>query len=173
MPEFKTLPAVNHTPGPWTEGKTSDSIVTEACHCAAKGYPVEDEHDHHKYYGGCVVAESIAGFNRPLIIAAPELYSAALRFTLEWYRSCVCSETEICSWCELSASLTKAMGLPCAVEDKITVCTSCLEASCWQGIFKCQHAKVAKTFKKFRWELAALSCESPGYWKTDKELANE
>jgi hypothetical protein len=50
----------------------------------------------------------------------------------------------------------------------ITVCDKCLCASCWQGIFYCQHAwdKDAGTVEKTIEELRELGLESPDYWET-------
>lgn len=52
----------------------------------------------------------------------------------------------------------------------ITVCDSCLQASCWQGIFYCDDYKTAGTVQKTREELEALGREHHSYWKTDEEL---
>jgi hypothetical protein len=63
-----------HTPGPWRAGKTSDSVVADVppqfagCHKDAEAY-----------YGGHLIAESVARHNRPLVIAAPMLLGAAER----------------------------------------------------------------------------------------------
>jgi len=59
------------------------------------------------------------------------------------------------------------------MSELITVCSACLQASCWQGIFYCNDYKTAGTVQKTRDELAALDRESPSYWKTDSELANQ
>lgn len=55
----------------------------------------------------------------------------------------------------------------------VTVCDSCLQASCWQGIFYCDNYKTAGTTKKTRKELAKLDCENSDYWKSDEALAAE
>lgn len=52
----------------------------------------------------------------------------------------------------------------------ITVCDSCLQASCFQGEFYCEEYKTAGTTQKTRVGLAALKRENPRYWKTDEEL---
>lgn len=55
--------------------------------------------------------------------------------------------------------------------DPITVCSECLQASCWQGIFYCDDYKTAGTVTKTRKELAKLGRENSDYWKSDYELA--
>ena len=55
----------------------------------------------------------------------------------------------------------------------ITVCSACLQASCWQGVFYCDDYKIAGTIKYAESELRALNLEHPDYWKTDEELANQ
>jgi hypothetical protein len=51
-------------------------------------------------------------------------------------------------------------------ETTITVCSECLQASCWQGEFYCDSAKTAGTVEKTRAELEALALEHPDYWST-------
>jgi hypothetical protein len=48
----------------------------------------------------------------------------------------------------------------------VTVCSECLRASCWQGIFYCEDYKRARTTRKPIAELRALKLESPDYWTT-------
>lgn len=60
-----------------------------------------------------------------------------------------------------------------SAEELITVCSSCLCASCWQYIFICENYKHASTVQKTRAELATLNREHSCYWKTDEELAAE
>lgn len=50
-------------------------------------------------------------------------------------------------------------------ERKIIVCSACLQASCWQGIFYCQEYKTAGTVEKTITELARLNLEHPDYWR--------
>lgn len=61
---------MSHTPGPWRVGTWGGSVVAD--------YPIpvggSDDVD---YYGGHLVAESIAPQNTPIIAAAPELLAAA------------------------------------------------------------------------------------------------
>ena len=46
----------------------------------------------------------------------------------------------------------------------ITVCASCLQASCWQGVFMCQESLTAGTVEKTVDELQALKLEHPDWW---------
>lgn len=57
------------------------------------------------------------------------------------------------------------------LNDMITVCSECLKASCWQGIYYCDDHRTAGTVHKSRKELLALNREHPSYLKTDEELA--
>lgn len=47
----------------------------------------------------------------------------------------------------------------------ITVCDRCYRASCWQGEFYCDEARVAGTVQKHISELTAMALESPDYWR--------
>jgi hypothetical protein len=53
--------------------------------------------------------------------------------------------------------------------ETITVCSACLQASCWQGIFYCDDYKTAGTVEKTRADLEALALESSDYWTRDSE----
>lgn len=55
-------------------------------------------------------------------------------------------------------------------DDLITVCSECLQASCWQAILFCEKADSAGVVQKTRRELKALNLEHPSYWKTDSVL---
>ena len=59
-----------HTPGPWRRGKIGGCVVAD--------HPVPEigGSDAVDYYGGHLIAESIAPQNVPLIAAAPELLDA-------------------------------------------------------------------------------------------------
>jgi hypothetical protein len=57
--------------------------------------------------------------------------------------------------------------------DLITVCSECLQASCWQGIFMCSRSTDAGTVQKTRRELLELGLEHPSYLKTDQELMEQ
>lgn len=58
-------------------------------------------------------------------------------------------------------------------EEMITVCDSCLRASCWQGVFYCDNYFSAGTIQMTRKELAILGRESHAYFRTDVQLASE
>ena len=47
----------------------------------------------------------------------------------------------------------------------VTVCSECLQASCWQGIFMCENAINAGTVQKTKEELKQLNLEHPSYWE--------
>lgn len=54
--------------------------------------------------------------------------------------------------------------------DLITVCDSCLRASCWQRVFICDASRHCGTLQKTRSELMALRLEHPSHLKTDEVL---
>lgn len=56
------------------------------------------------------------------------------------------------------------------MKDLITVCASCLCASCWQGVYLCENWQTAGTVQMTREELLKLDCEFEEFLKTDKEL---
>lgn len=57
------------------------------------------------------------------------------------------------------------MGDTLSPEDRlVTVCSECLQASCWHGEFMCQKAVSAGTIEKPVRELRALGLEHPSYW---------
>jgi hypothetical protein len=63
-----------HTPGPWRAGSGTGgkgSVVSDQLAAGALGGS-----DAVKYYGGHLIAESVAPENIPLIAAAPELLAA-------------------------------------------------------------------------------------------------
>ena len=47
----------------------------------------------------------------------------------------------------------------------VTVCSACLQASCWQGAFYCDEYKTAGTVEKTIAELKKLALEHPSYWR--------
>jgi hypothetical protein len=49
----------------------------------------------------------------------------------------------------------------------ITVCSACLQASCWQGKFYCDNYQTAGTKEMTIAELRKLKLEHPSYWKTE------
>lgn len=64
-----------HSKGPWRQSEMQpDAIVSDDRTTLPPGY--KDPDDHLLYYGGYVVAESIAPQDRPLIAAAPDLLDA-------------------------------------------------------------------------------------------------
>ena len=67
-----------HTPGPWRLGKRSDDVVADT----PAGHPEDPESL--EFYGGHLVAESIAQRNRRLIAAAPELLAFAQGFLADY-----------------------------------------------------------------------------------------
>lgn len=48
--------------------------------------------------------------------------------------------------------------------EKVTVCSNCFRASCWQGIFMCDESRSAGTVEKDVQELTELNLEHPSYW---------
>lgn len=54
---------------------------------------------------------------------------------------------------------------------KVTVCSVCLCASCWQGLFMCDYASSAGTTEKTRAELEALDLEHPRFWENQEATA--
>lgn len=51
----------------------------------------------------------------------------------------------------------------------ITVCSHCLQASCWQGIFMCNESLEAGTLEKTIEELRKLDLESANFWDIDSD----
>ncbi len=47
---------------------------------------------------------------------------------------------------------------------KITVCSECMRACCWAGIFMCEDAHDASTVEITVAESRALGLEHPDYW---------
>lgn len=54
--------------------------------------------------------------------------------------------------------------------DYITVCSSCLQASCWQGKFYCDDYRTAGTVAKTVRDLLKRNLESPDYWPETRVL---
>ena len=46
----------------------------------------------------------------------------------------------------------------------VTVCSSCLQASCWQGIFMCEQSRTAGFTKRTVAQLRKLNREHPDCW---------
>ena len=59
-----------HTPGPWRVGKAAGGILADV---PIEGGPLGCEDI--AFYGGYLIAESVAPVNRPLLAAAPEMYA--------------------------------------------------------------------------------------------------
>lgn len=72
------MSAAKHTPGPWRFGKRSDDVVADV----NAGH--RDDQDSLEFYGGHLVAESIARrADKALIAAAPELLDALKRLVAQ------------------------------------------------------------------------------------------
>lgn len=67
-------------------------------------------------------------------------------------------------------ALRKRKEIEAWLDEKITVCDACFQASCWQGIFMCEQSQNAGTMQKTRRELIALGRDNVCYMKTDEEL---
>jgi hypothetical protein len=57
---------------------------------------------------------------------------------------------------------------PKTTSETVTVCSLCLQASCWQGKFMCHDSDIAGTVEKTIPELEALGLEHPSYWEESK-----
>lgn len=51
---------------------------------------------------------------------------------------------------------------------KVTVCSACKQASCWQGKFFCDDYQNAGTVEKTVAELRALNLENECYWRQEE-----
>lgn len=57
------------------------------------------------------------------------------------------------------------------LNELITVCDKCLQASCWQAKFFCEDAQNAGTKRLTRQQLFDLATgEHPSHWKSDLEI---
>jgi len=54
--------------------------------------------------------------------------------------------------------------MPLKDDDIITVCSECLQASCWHGEFMCDEARDAGITQKTVRELKELNLEHPDNW---------
>ena len=52
------------------------------------------------------------------------------------------------------------------LDEKIIVCSECLRACCWKGIFMCDESREADTVEKTRRQLLPLALEHPDYMVT-------
>ena len=50
---------------------------------------------------------------------------------------------------------------------KVTVCSKCLQASCWQGKFFCDDYQTAGTVDMSVHDLKKLNLEHPSYWEPE------
>lgn len=57
-----------------------------------------------------------------------------------------------------------------AAERLVTVCSSCLQATCWQGLFYCDDYQTAGTKDMPISELQKLKLEHPSYWDPGYKL---
>lgn len=55
-------------------------------------------------------------------------------------------------------------------ERRIDVCSACLKATCWYGLFMCDEARTADVIKMPVSRLQELNREHPDYW-TDEAVA--
>lgn len=78
-PTVVTKPKLLHTPGPWREGKNCGAIVADT----AEGLSVNGTYcdESKEYYGGYLIAETVASANKALIIEAPELLKSLEEMT--------------------------------------------------------------------------------------------
>lgn len=51
----------------------------------------------------------------------------------------------------------------------VTVCSACLTAACWEGIFYCQDYRTAGTVQMTVAQLRQMARESPDYWRLTRE----
>lgn len=67
------------TPGPWRIGRLCDALVSDSeQHLPSRGEGSK------KYYGGYLIAESIAPQNAELIRRAPEMYNLLVKISRQY-----------------------------------------------------------------------------------------
>lgn len=104
-----------HTPGPWKFGKPSDAIISESCPKSCLHW--EGDIECKEWYGGYVIAETVAPENKSLIIAAPDLLAAA-EFALSVIRAQgLYDMSERMAADKLEAAIAKAHGTPPAAPE--------------------------------------------------------
>lgn len=93
-----------HTPGPWEDGNTSDSIIVKSI---PEGHLLGPSNaSDRNIYGGYVIAESVAPQNKPIIKAAPAMLEA-----LESFPGWNASPGLKASWIvQMDAAIMKAKG---------------------------------------------------------------
>lgn len=100
--------ATEHTKGPWIRSKAGGTIISE--HTNGLG---EQGKECTEYYGGNVIAETVAECNMPLIMAAPDMLDA-MKMASEiikdsWNGDPMC-EPDCQAWHILQAAIAKAEG---------------------------------------------------------------
>lgn len=101
---------VKHTPGPWRAGSGTGgkgSVVSDQLAVGALNGSNDVD-----YYGGNLIAESVARENIPLIASAPELLIVARDFDevlTELGMHCECGEAD-CRTTRLRTAIAKATG---------------------------------------------------------------
>jgi len=55
-------------------------------------------------------------------------------------------------------------------KDMTTVCSKCFRASCWQGLFMCEQARIAGTVEKSVSDLKRLNLEHKSYFMTNEAI---
>lgn len=50
------------------------------------------------------------------------------------------------------------------IDTKVVVCSECLRASCWQGVFMCEKSRHADVVEKSVSELEELGLEHSDWW---------
>jgi hypothetical protein len=73
-----------HSPAPWRPGLTAHAVVSDGP--PPEGARVRGDNDVH-YYGGHLVAESIAPANVPVIVVAPEAIALLRELTTWWQQA--------------------------------------------------------------------------------------
>ncbi len=102
------LPAAAHNPGPWRASTQSDAVVADTAICEVRGA------DDIAYYGGYLIAESVARRNQPLIIAAPKLLATLIE--IHAGMACTCRLEPLaggpvpCQTCQISTLIAEAEG---------------------------------------------------------------
>lgn len=99
---------VEHTAGPWRSGLCGGSVIAD--HLVVGGVQGADNI---RFYGGYLIAESVAPRNIPIISAAPQLLEVANDFAealTELGLLCECGAPE-CRTTKLRAAIAKARGI--------------------------------------------------------------
>lgn len=88
--------------GTWKPGKPWGTVVTEN----PEGFPPSESEESIEFYGGHLIAESIAKKDdQKLIVAAPDLLAACIEFV----RKCECGEARsVRSYKQMKEAIAKA-----------------------------------------------------------------